>query len=66
MDKQIHYRQIDYLRLFRLCKNIGFINRKRKMPSEYGEDISNARSAGKRLLRSLIKELFSDLEINGD
>lgn len=66
MDKQIQYRQIDYLRLFRLCKNLGFINRKRKMPSEYGADHSGSRNAGKRLLRALIKHLFPDLEVNSD
>ncbi len=66
MDKLLQYRQIDFLRLFRLCKEFGFINRKRKMPTEYGSDASATRGAGKRLLRALLKHLFSDFEINSD
>jgi len=62
MDNIIKYRQLDFLRLFRLCKNIGAINRKRKMPIEYNE-ANNSKSASKRLLRVLIKHLFPDCEI---
>jgi hypothetical protein len=36
------------------------------MPLEYGSDGSGARGAGKRLLRALIKDLFSEFEINSD
>jgi len=66
MDKKIQYRQIDFLRLFRLCRQRGIVKRKRKTPTEYGDDSSGARGAGKRLLRALIKELFNEFEINSD
>lgn len=66
MDKKIQYRQIDFLRLFRLCKQRGIVKRKRKTPAEYGADRAGARGAGKRLLRSLIKELFPNFGISGD
>lgn len=59
------YRQIDFLRLFRLCRNLGLFNRKRKMPKEYNsddleKDDKNARSACRRLLRILIVHIFPD------
>jgi len=55
------YIQLDYLRLFRLCKNLNLVNRKRKMPINYAlNDISNSRSACKRLLRTLIIYIFPD------
>jgi hypothetical protein len=59
------YRQIDFLRLFRLCKSLELVNRKRKMPTEYNtgdieKDQKNARSACRRLLRALIVNIFPD------
>jgi hypothetical protein len=65
MNKLVKYRQIDFLRLFRLCRNIGAVKRKRKMPVEYADNDDGAlRGASKRLLRVLIKHLFSDFEIS--
>lgn len=59
------YRQIDFLRLFRLCRNLELFNRKRKMPVEYNTDDvdkndKNSRSACRRLLRALIVHVFPD------
>jgi len=61
MITKLHYRQLDFLKLFKLCREIGIVKRKRKMPMDYndlpqGED--NARSACRRLLQSVIKHLF--------
>lgn len=57
------YRQIDFLRIFRLCKDLGLFNRKRKMPTEYvlenqENNDKNGRSACRRLLRALIVHIF--------
>jgi len=54
-----HYRQLDFLRLFRLARGLELVKRKRKMPVNYDSD-SNARSACRRLLRAVIKQLFND------
>lgn len=64
MEKTLQYRQIDYLRLFRLCRNTGLIKRKRKMPNEYKD--SNQRTAGKRLIHALIKSLFPNYDTKAD
>ena len=53
------FRQIDFLRLFRLCKSIGLVARKRKMPSEYSKD-GECKNACKRLLTLVVKEVFKD------
>lgn len=58
------YRQIDFLRLFRLCRSMGVAKRKRKMPIEYNDD-SKAAAVGRRLLKSLLeKEVFNGWKIN--
>jgi len=59
------YRQLDFLRLFRLCRSLELFNRKRKMPTEYNTDDSdkddkNSRSACRRMLRALIIHVFPD------
>lgn len=59
------YRQLDFLRLFRLCRNLELFNRKRKMPVEYNTDDvdkndKNSRSACRRLLRALIVHIFPE------
>lgn len=63
-----HYRQLDFLRLFKFARNLGIIKRKRKMPTEYrGDDErgqTNARSACRRLLREVIKYAFPKYELN--
>lgn len=52
------YMQIDFLRLFRLCRSLGVAKRKRKMPIEYNTD-NKASAASRRLLKSLLeKHLF--------
>lgn len=63
------YRQIDFLRLFRLCRNLNIINKKRKMPINYSsgdldKDDRNSRSASRRLLREVIKYSFKDYPIS--
>ena len=55
------FRQIDFLRLFRLCKGMGLVNRKRKMPIEYLRD-SECKSACKRLLSLVVKEVYKDCQ----
>lgn len=57
----IKYRQIDFLRLFRLCKNLGFIKYKRKMPIEC--DYDKSKITLKRLLRVLLKGLFVNIGV---
>jgi hypothetical protein len=61
-----HYRQLDFLRLFKLARELELVKRKRKMPTSYN-DLSNptkaatdARSACRRLLRTVLKHLFND------
>lgn len=61
MDKETQYRQLDFLRLFKLCKEMDIVKRKRKMPVE---SEGNTKNAGKRLLSSLISVLFPDMKIN--
>lgn len=49
------YRQIDFLRLFRLCCSLGIAKRKRKMPIEYdNEDMAIA--SGRRLLKLFLEK----------
>lgn len=64
MEKTLQYRQINFLRLFRLCKNMGIIKRKRKMPNEYKD--ANQKTAGKKLVHAVIKELFPNYDIKSD
>jgi len=57
------YRQLDFLRLFKLCKDLNLFNRKRKMPIEYkstneDNDDKNSRSSCRRLLRALVSHIF--------
>ncbi len=76
IDKQLaitqnHYRQLDFLRLFRLARSLGLVKRKRKMPVDYDNPTntkvnSNARSACRRLLRVIIKHLFDDCEVTSN
>ena len=40
MKEMISYYQIDFLRLFRLCVNEGIVNKKRKMPVDYINDMN--------------------------
>lgn len=54
------YLQIDFLRFFRLCRSLGIVNRKRKMPAEYDDNFM-AEGAGRRLLKTFLeKYLFAD------
>ena len=65
-----HYRQLDFLRLFKLARSLEIIKRKRKMPVEYQSNLekgpTNARSACRRLLREVVKHLFPGSEINSN
>lgn len=64
MDKTLQYRQIDYLRLFKLCREMGVVKSKRKLPIQCEQNYQ--KSLCKRLLGSLIKELFTDWAITND
>lgn len=57
------FRQIDFLRLFRLCKSMGLVNRKRKMPSEYLRD-GECKNACKRLIVLVAREVYKDYQIH--
>jgi hypothetical protein len=65
-----HYRQLDFLRLFRLARSLEIAKRKRKMPVEYKDNAekgpTNARSACRRLLREVVKYVFPGFEINSN
>lgn len=62
MDHTIKYIQLDFLRLFRLCREIGAIGRKRKVPIDYNEP-KKAIHAGRRLLKILITFLFPNFQM---
>jgi len=62
MAQDVRFRQIDFLRLFRLCKDMGIVNRKRKLPTEYFRDIEQ-KNACKRLLTAVIKSVYKDYRI---
>jgi len=62
MEHILKYRQIDFLRLFRLCVNNGIIKRKRKIPTEYSSD-RDVLTALKRLMRAFLKGTFIDYSI---
>lgn len=55
------YRKLEYFKLFRLMKNLGYIKSKRKMPSE-GTFLNGT----KRLYKAFLKCLFPDAEIKTD
>jgi hypothetical protein len=62
MNKTDQYKLLDYLRLFRLCKNLGYIKRQRKMPNQYKS--KNGWSAHLRLFSELLKNHFQGYVIN--
>jgi len=57
------FRQIDFLRLFRLCRDMGLVNRKRKMPIEYLRD-GECKNACKRLLKEVLQEVYKEHQIH--
>jgi len=68
-EDRINYLQIDFLRLFRLCKNMNIISRKRKMPIDYISDSKNfdkALVANKRLFTMFLKSLFNGYSISNE
>jgi hypothetical protein len=60
--KRLLYIQLDYLRLFRLCRKLGIVNRKRKVPGEYDTD-GKALGATRRLLKDFVKHIFPECSI---
>jgi hypothetical protein len=56
--REIQYRQIDFLRLFRLGKEKGYFKRKRKMPIDYPNSKDDAIKCCRRLLRDFIAKTF--------
>lgn len=68
-EEKINYLQIDFLRLFRLCKNMNIVSKKRKMPIDYINDNKNfdkSLSANKRLFSVFLKDLFSGYNISNE
>lgn len=64
-NKVLQYRQIDFLRLFKLCRELGVIQRKRKMPTQY-DGQNYASLAISKLFKSFLTETFEDLQINAE
>ena len=63
--KRLQYKQIDFLRLFRLCREMEFVRRKRKMPNQY-EKTSYINSSCSKLFKTFLTGLFSESDINVD
>jgi hypothetical protein len=61
-DKTIQYRQIDFLRLFRLCRDQGIVRRKRKMPIQY-DRASHINSSCSKLFKSFLTGTFEDATV---
>ena len=67
-----HYRQLDFLRLFRLARGLGLVKRKRKMPSDYTALDDNektqgdSRSACRRLLRMILQHVYPEFTISSN
>jgi hypothetical protein len=60
--KYLQYKQIDFLRLFRLTRSLGIIKRKRKMPNQYDNQAYIASSCSK-LFKSFLTGLFENCSI---
>jgi len=61
MERGVTYLQIDFLRLFRLSRQLKYVNKKRAMPPAY-HDTNEAVNCCKRLLKSFLSKVFpSDL-----
>jgi len=56
VPRKVQYRQIDFLRLFRLGKGLGYFKRKRNMPISY--DSNDALKCCKRLFRDFLVKTF--------
>lgn len=63
--KRTQYRQIDFLRLFRLCRARGIVKRKRKMPAQF-DRASHENSCCSKLFKSFLTDTFEDAEIKVD
>jgi hypothetical protein len=59
------YYQINFLRLFKLAKSIGAVNRKRKMPSNY-PTAGDSKKACDRLFKTFLAKLFGGFEITSE
>jgi len=59
MNRSIQYLHIDFLRLFRLCRQLGYVNKKRKMPNEYALT-PQAIDCCKRLLKTFLTKTFPE------
>ncbi|MGW8177894.1 MAG: hypothetical protein ACWGQW_03755 [bacterium] len=64
-QKTLQYKQIDFLRLFRLCRERGVVRRKRKMPSQY-DRASHVNSSCSKLFKSFLTGVFEDSEVQVD
>lgn len=63
MDLSIQLRQIDFLRMFKMCQEYGVVKNKRKMAIECATDDA-ARTACKKLFNSFVEHLFDGFSIN--
>ena len=61
--RKVEYYQIDYLRLFRLCRGLGLVKGKRKVPAE---SKGGEKNACKRLMSIFIKHIFAGWSIKSD
>lgn len=59
-----HIYQLDFLKLFRLCRELGLVSRCRKMPIQY-DNLSNMKSSCRRLLRLVVAHSFPNYDIRG-
>lgn len=64
-DKILQYKQIDFLRLFKLCRELGIVQRKRKMPTQYDRS-THINSSCSKLFKSFLTGTFEDSEIRAD
>lgn len=58
ISRNVQYLQIEFMRLFKICKELGCVKRKRNMPVDYPHAEARARQAVTRLMRTLTDHLF--------
>lgn len=63
--KTLQYKQLDFLRLFRLSRELGIVRRKRKMPIQY-ERSTHINSSCSKLFKTFLTGLFEDSDIQVD
>jgi len=61
-----NFLQLEFLKLFRLCVDLGLVKRKRKMPIDYENIETEGQTPSRRLFRLILKYVFPDCEIKGN